>query len=63
MHTRFWPKLLNGKPRPRWGDNIRMDLREMWWEAVEWMHLAQDGDQWRDSCEQDNKFSVNFLIS
>jgi hypothetical protein len=26
-------------------DNIRMDLREIWWENVDWMHLAQDRDQ------------------
>jgi hypothetical protein len=25
-------------------DNIRMDLREMVWECVGWMHLAQDTD-------------------
>jgi hypothetical protein len=24
-----------------------MDLREMVWEGVEWMHLAQDRDQWQ----------------
>jgi hypothetical protein len=24
-----------------------MDLREVGWEAVEWMHVAQDRDQWR----------------
>jgi len=24
-----------------------MDLRETWWEDVDWMHLAQDMDQWR----------------
>jgi hypothetical protein len=23
------------RPRPRWEDNIRMDLKEMWWEGVE----------------------------
>jgi len=28
-------------------DNIRMDLSERWWEDVEWIYLAQDGDQWR----------------
>jgi len=28
-------------------DNIRMDLREIWWENVDWMHLAQDRDQWQ----------------
>jgi len=26
---------------------IRMDLRETGWEGVDWMHLAQDRDQWR----------------
>jgi hypothetical protein len=25
-----------------------MDLREVGWEGVDWMHLAQDRDQWRD---------------
>jgi hypothetical protein len=24
-----------------------MDVREIWWEVVEWMHLVQDRDQWR----------------
>jgi hypothetical protein len=28
----------------RWEYNIRMDLREIFWEGVEWMHLAQDKD-------------------
>jgi hypothetical protein len=28
------------KPRRRWEDNIRMDLREIGWEDVDWMHLA-----------------------
>jgi hypothetical protein len=35
-----------GRPRSRWEDNIRMDLREITWEGVDWMHLAQDRDQW-----------------
>jgi hypothetical protein len=25
-----------------------MDLREMRWQGVDWMHLAQDRDQWLD---------------
>jgi hypothetical protein len=29
----------------RWEDNIRMDLREIGWKGVDWMHLAQDRDQ------------------
>jgi hypothetical protein len=24
-----------GRPRHRWGDNIRMDLRELGWEGVD----------------------------
>jgi hypothetical protein len=35
-----------GRPRHRWEDNIRMDLREIGWESVNWMHLAQDRDRW-----------------
>jgi hypothetical protein len=49
-------KILFGKPegkrqigrlRRRWEDNIRMDLKEIVWEGVDWMHLAQNRDQWR----------------
>jgi hypothetical protein len=36
-----------GRPRPKWEDNIRTDLRAIGWEGVEWLHLAQDKDQWR----------------
>jgi hypothetical protein len=36
-----------GRSRRRWEDNIRMDLREIGWEGVDWKHLAQDRDQWR----------------
>jgi hypothetical protein len=28
------------RPRRRWGGNIRMDIREIGWRGVEWMHLA-----------------------
>jgi hypothetical protein len=27
-------------------DGIRMDLRKVVWEVVDWMHLAQDRDKW-----------------
>jgi hypothetical protein len=33
-----------GRPRHRWED-IRMDLREIGWEGVDWICLAQDRDQ------------------
>jgi hypothetical protein len=29
-----------GRPMHRWEDNIRMDLREIGWEVVGWIHLA-----------------------
>ena len=36
-----------GRPRRRWEDNIRMDLREVECGCVDWMELAQDRDRWR----------------
>jgi hypothetical protein len=36
-----------GKPRRKWEDNIRMDLREEGCRCVDWMELAQDSDRWR----------------
>jgi hypothetical protein len=33
-----------GRPRRRWVDNIKMDLREIGWGGVDWFHLAQDRD-------------------
>jgi hypothetical protein len=35
-----------GRPRPRWVDNIKMDLREIRWDGMDWIDLAQDRDQW-----------------
>jgi len=32
-------------PRHRWSDNMRTDIREMWWEGMDWMHLTHDRDQ------------------
>jgi hypothetical protein len=36
-----------GRPRRRWEDGIRMNLREVDWGSVEWIQLAQDRDRWR----------------
>jgi hypothetical protein len=36
-----------GRPRRRWVDDIQMDLRETGWDAVDWIELAQNRDQWR----------------
>jgi hypothetical protein len=35
-----------GRPRRWWADNIKMDLREIGWDGMDWIHLAQDRDQW-----------------
>jgi hypothetical protein len=34
-----------GRPRHRWEGNITMDLREIGWEGVDWIYLAQDRDR------------------
>jgi hypothetical protein len=36
-----------GRPRRRWVDSIKIDLREIGWDGVDWIKLAQDMDQWR----------------
>jgi hypothetical protein len=36
-----------GRPRRRWVDNIKIDLREIGWHGMDWIDLAQDRDQWR----------------
>jgi hypothetical protein len=36
-----------GKQRRRWENNITIGLREIGWEDVDWIHLAQDRYQWR----------------
>jgi hypothetical protein len=49
MHAKCWkPEGTSPlrRPRSRWRDII-MDPREMRWDGEEWMHLAQDREQWR----------------
>jgi hypothetical protein len=36
-----------GRSRRRWVDNIKMDLREIGWDGMDWIEVAQDRDQWR----------------
>jgi hypothetical protein len=35
-----------GRPRRRQEDNIKMDLREIGFGDMDWIHLAQDRDRW-----------------
>jgi hypothetical protein len=34
-------------PRRRWVNNIKMDLREIGWDGMDWIDLAQNRDQWK----------------
>jgi hypothetical protein len=36
-----------GRRRRRWVDNIMMDLREIGWDGMDWIDLAENRDQWR----------------
>jgi hypothetical protein len=36
-----------GRPRRRWEDNIKMDLRDIEIDGANWIQLAQDRVQWR----------------
>ena len=36
-----------GRPKHKWEDNIKVDLREVGCGGMDWMKLAQDRDRWR----------------
>jgi hypothetical protein len=36
-----------GRPRRRWEDNIKLDLREICIDEAKWIQLAQDRVHWR----------------
>jgi hypothetical protein len=35
-----------GRPRRRWVDNIKMDLRETGWDGTDWIGLDRTGSHW-----------------
>jgi hypothetical protein len=37
-----------GRPRLRCVDNIKIDLREIVWDGMDWIDLPQDKERWRD---------------
>ena len=47
-----------GRPRRRWEDNIKMDLREVGCDPGEWIALAEDRDQWRAYVRAGNNLRV-----
>jgi len=36
-----------GKSVSRWEDNSKLDLKDVGWESIGWIDLAQDRDRWR----------------
>jgi hypothetical protein len=57
-----------GRPRYRWEDNIKLDLREIGIDEANWIQLAQDRVQWRAFVNSDKptgsiKKAGYFLIS
>jgi hypothetical protein len=53
MHVGCWCENQNerdplGRPRRRSVDNIKLDLRDIGWNGVDWIDMAENRDQWRD---------------
>jgi len=44
---------LKGRDYPE--DTIIMDLMDTGWEAVDWIHMVKDRDQWGGSCKHGNE--------
>jgi hypothetical protein len=36
-----------GRPKRRWAESIKMDLREIGWVCMDWIDLTQNRDKWR----------------
>jgi hypothetical protein len=62
IHKIFWfgkpeGKRPIGRARRRWEDNVRMDLREIGYKAVDRIHLVQDRGPMMSCCVQGNEHS------
>jgi hypothetical protein len=47
-----------GRPRREWVDNIKIYLREIGWDGMDWIDVAQDRDQWRALVNTDMNLRV-----
>jgi hypothetical protein len=47
-----------GRHRHKWEDNIKMDLRKICLEVVDWIYLSQEGQQWQVSVNMVKKLLV-----
>jgi hypothetical protein len=44
-----------GRPRRRWVENIKIDLREIGWGDMDWIDLTQGKGSVESSCEHGNE--------
>jgi hypothetical protein len=49
MHVGYWwegqkGRRSQGRPRRRWVNNIKMDIREIGWDGMDWIELTHDRD-------------------
>jgi hypothetical protein len=54
VHTYCAEKIPFGRPRRVWEDNVVINLEEIGWYSVSWVHLAQEREVFR-CCEHDNE--------
>jgi hypothetical protein len=55
-----WGKRPLGRPRLRWEDNIKMNLKQSGYGGMDWIELAQDRDRWRAPVISVMNFHVPF---
>jgi len=57
-----WKRPL-GRPRRR-GEGVKIDLRELQWEGVNWIHVAEVRDQWRAvvNTVMNKKLGISWLV-
>jgi hypothetical protein len=41
-----------GRPKRRWVDNIKIDIREIGWGGINWINLSQVRDRWRGTVDR-----------
>jgi len=46
-YAKFWAEDIKRNHRHSWNYNIKTGLRELGYDSLDWIHLAQDRDQWR----------------
>jgi hypothetical protein len=47
-----------GRPRCSWEDNLKIDLGEIEWDGIDWIHLSEDRDNARDLVNTVMNFQV-----